>query len=118
MQDIIFIGGLRIPAVVGIYAWERQIKQDIIFDIEMSTDIAKAALSDDIADTLDYKAVTKRIIDFVGSSEFKLVETLCEKVAQILLSEFQIGWVRIKLNKHGAVRGTRDVGVIIERRRH
>lgn len=114
-MDIIFLRGLHIETVIGIYDWERKIRQPVILDLEMATDIRKAAASDDIADTLDYKAVSKRITSFVESSEFFLVETLAERITRILIEEFGVPWVRLTLNKKGAVRGASDVGLIIER---
>jgi len=113
--DIIFLRDLRIDTIIGIYAWERAIKQTVVVDLEMATDIRRAAASDAIDDTLNYKAVAKRVIEFVGNSEFQLVETLSERIADIVLSEFAVPWVRVTLNKQGAVRGARDVGVVIER---
>jgi dihydroneopterin aldolase len=114
-MDIVYIRALRIDTVIGIYDWERRTRQAIVFDIEMSADIARAAATDAIADTLDYKAVSKRLIQFVGESSFQLVETLAERCAQIIREEFGVRWVRIVLNKAGAVRGADAVGVIIER---
>ena len=114
-MDIIFLRDLRIETVIGIYDWEREIKQTVVLDLEMGADIRRAAASDAIEDTLDYKAVAKRLIDFVGASEFGLVETLAERCAEIILDEFDVPWVRLTLNKQGAVSGARDVGVIIER---
>ncbi len=114
-MDIIYLSDLRIETIIGIYDWERQIRQVISLDLEMATDIAKAAASDDIEDTLNYKAVAKRLISFVGESEFQLVETLAERITDIVLGEFNVPWLRLRLNKRGAVRGARDVGVIIER---
>jgi len=114
-MDIIFLKQLEIETVIGIYDWEREIKQTVVLDIEMATDISKAAASDHIDDTLDYKSVAKRLIQFVGESEFELVETLTEKVAEIILSEFDVPWVKIVLNKRGAIRGAQGVGIIIER---
>jgi 7,8-dihydroneopterin aldolase/epimerase/oxygenase len=114
-MDIIFLADLRIDTVIGIFDWERRIKQTVIFDVEMAADIKKAAASDSIDDTLDYKAVAKRIIQFVEESEFQLVETLAEKVAQLILNEFKVPWVRLKLNKSGAIRGASGVGIQIER---
>ncbi len=114
-MDIIFLGALEIDTVIGIYDWEREIKQTVVFDIEMGFDIKKAAQTDDIAFTLDYKAVTDRVVDFVEQSEFFLVETLIEEVANLLLKEFKIPWVKITLNKRGAISRARDVGIIIER---
>ena len=114
-MDIIFLTDLRIETVIGVFDWEREIKQTVVFDLQMGADIRKAAASEQLEDTLDYKSVAKRIIDFVEKSEFQLVETLAEKVAEIILNEFNVPWVRVQLNKQGAVRGARDVGVIIER---
>lgn len=114
-MDIVYLNDLRIDTVVGIYDWERRTRQTVIFDIEMGTDIRKAAQSDDIEQTIDYKAVTKRLFSFVGESEFRLVETLAESVAAVIMNEFQVPWCRVRLNKKGAVRGVRDVGVVIER---
>ncbi len=114
-MDIIYLKDLRIDTIIGIYDWERRTRQTVILDIEMGADIKKAAQSDAIEDTLNYKAVAKRLISFVEESEFELVETLAERIADILLSEFEVPWFRLQLNKQGAVRGVRDVGVIIER---
>lgn len=114
-MDIIFLTDLRIETVIGVFDWEREIKQVVVLDLQMGADIRKAAASDQLEDTLDYKSVAKRIIDFVEASEFQLVETLAERVAEIILNEFNVPWVRVQLNKQGAVRGARDVGVIIER---
>lgn len=114
-MDIIFIRDLRIDTVIGIYDWERAIRQTLSFDLEMATDIAASAATDDIADTLNYKAVAKRVIAFVENSEFLLVETLAERVAALIMEEFDVPWLRLTLNKGGAVRGAQGVGVIIER---
>ncbi|GAB6066689.1 dihydroneopterin aldolase [Methylothermus subterraneus] len=114
-MDIIFLRGLEIETTIGIYEWERQIKQTVILDLEMATDIRRAAATDDIQHTIDYKAVAKRLIGFVEKSEFYLVETLAERIAQIVLEEFSVPWVRLSLNKKGAISGASDVGVIIER---
>jgi len=114
-MDIIYLKELKIATVIGIYPWERQIKQTVVLDLEMATDIRKAAKSDHIEDTLNYKAIAKRLIDFISHSEFLLVETLAERVAEIVLTEFAVPWVRLQVNKPGAVRGARQVGVIIER---
>jgi len=114
-MDIVFIKDLRVDTVIGIYDWERQIRQVVSIDLEMATDIAYAATTDQIEDTLDYKSVAKRIIDFVQGSEFELVEKLAEQVAHIILSEFNTPWVKLTLGKPGAVRGSECVGVIIER---
>jgi dihydroneopterin aldolase len=114
-MDIVYIRDLKIETVIGIYDWEREIKQTVSLDLEMGADIRKAAKSDNIEDTLNYKAVAKRLIAFIAESEFLLVETMAEKCAQIVLSEFNVPWLRLRLSKPGAVRGSQDVGVIIER---
>ncbi|MDJ0740548.1 MAG: dihydroneopterin aldolase [Gammaproteobacteria bacterium] len=114
-MDIVFLRDLRIDAVIGIYGWERRVRQTLVFDLEMSADVTRAAASDRIEDTLNYKAVAKRLIEYVGDSDFQLVETLAERCAAIIREEFDVRWVRLTLNKKGAVRGASDVGVIIER---
>lgn len=114
-MDIVFVHGLRIDTVIGVYDWERNIRQTIILDLDMSCNVKTAALHDCIDDTLDYKAVTKRLIQFISDSNFNLVETLAERCAELLMNEFAVRWLRIKVNKPGAVRSAQDVGVIIER---
>ncbi|MBF6648551.1 dihydroneopterin aldolase [Methylobacter sp. BlB1] len=114
-MDIIFLGGLEIQTVIGIYDWEREIKQAVVLDIEMAYDIKKAAETDDIQYALDYKAVSQRIISFVEQSSFFLVEKLIEEIAAIIRNEFNVPWVKIRLNKRGAISSARDVGIIIER---
>lgn len=113
--DRVFIEDLRVETVIGIYDWEREIRQVVSLDLEMGFDIRKAALSDAIGDTLDYKAVSKRLIQLVESSQFQLVEKLAEECAALVLREFPVRWLRLKLSKPGAVRGSSAVGVIIER---
>ena len=114
-MDIVFIEDLRIETVIGIYDWERKIRQVVALDLEMAFDNRKPAASDRIEDTLDYKAVSKRLIAFVESSHFELVETLAERCAEIVTSEFGVTWLRLKLAKPGAVTGSKAVGVAIER---
>jgi len=114
-MDIIFLRNLRIETIIGIFDWERKIKQTVFFDIEMATDIKKAAASDHIDDTLDYKSLSKAVIDFVENSDFQLVETLAEKVAELIINDFGVPWLKLTLNKKGALRHADDVGIIIER---
>ncbi len=114
-MDIVYIRALEVKTVIGIYDWEKEIKQTITIDLDMASDITKGAATDEIEDALDYKAVSKRLINFVEESQFQLLETLAEKIANILLNEFGIPWVKLWLGKPGAVTGSRDVGVIIER---
>jgi len=116
-MDKIFIHALKTETIIGIYDWERQVRQTVLVDIEISADIRKAALTDSIEDTLNYKRVAKRVLAFVEASQFHLVETLAEHVAMLILEEFGVGWVRITLSKPGAVRSSRDVGVALERDR-
>jgi dihydroneopterin aldolase len=114
-MDIIFLHDLKVETVIGIWEWERKIRQTVAIDLDMSADIRKAAASDNVDDTLNYKLVAKRVQQFVADSSFQLVETLAEKIAEIVLGEFEVSWVRVKVNKPGAIRGARDVGVLIER---
>ncbi|NOT13215.1 MAG: dihydroneopterin aldolase [Methylococcaceae bacterium] len=114
-MDIIFLGGLEIKTIIGIYAWERETKQTVVLDIEMAFDISKAAETDDIQYALDYKKVSKRIIAFVEESQFYLVEKLTSEIVSIIQTEFNVPWVKVTLNKKGAISGASDVGIIIER---
>ena len=116
-MDIIFLHDLKVETVIGIWDWERKIRQTVAIDLEMSADIRKAAESDNVDDTLNYKEVAKRVQKFVGDSEFQLVETMAEKIAEIILTEFEVPWVDVRVNKPGAIRGSRDVGVRIRRSR-
>jgi dihydroneopterin aldolase len=117
LMDKIFIHALKTEAIVGIFDWERQVKQTVLMDLELSADIRKAALSDSIDDTVNYKRVAKRVLAFVAASQFHLVETLAEHVAMLMLEEFGVAWVGISLSKPGAIRNSRDVGVVLERDR-
>jgi 7,8-dihydroneopterin aldolase/epimerase/oxygenase len=117
LMDKIFLTALTTECIVGIWDWERRIKQRIVLDLEMATDIRRAATTDHIEDTLDYKKVTKRVLAFVEASEFQLVESLTDGIAKLIVLEFNVPWVRVRLNKQGAIRGARDVGIEIERRR-
>lgn len=114
-MDKIFLRELKVDTIIGIWDWERKIRQTIVIDLEMSADIAKAAATDDIKDTLDYKGVAKRVQQFVSDSSFQLVETLAERIAGIVRDEFDVAWVRVQVHKPGAIRGSRDVGIDIER---
>ena len=114
-MDKIFLDELKIDTIIGIWDWERKIHQTVIIDLEMSADIAKAAATDEVEDTLNYKSVAKRVQEFVGDSSFQLVETLAERIAGIIRDEFDVAWVRVRVHKPGAIRGSKDVGVDIER---
>jgi dihydroneopterin aldolase len=115
--DRIFLHGLTAECIIGFIDWERRVKQTVVLDLELPVDCRRASLSDEVADTLDYKKVAKRVLSFVQASEFKLVETLAHRVALLILEEFSLEWVRVALNKPGAIRNSRDVGVVIERTR-
>ena len=114
-MDIVYISDLKVDTVIGIYDWERRIRQTVSLDLEMAADISRAAASDHIDDALNYKAIGKRIIQYIEDSDFQLVETLAERVAQLVLEDFGVAWLKLRLSKPGALRGSRDVGVIIER---
>jgi dihydroneopterin aldolase len=116
-NDRIFLRGLAVECIIGFIEWERRLKQTVVIDLELPVDCTRAAVTDDVADTLDYKKVAKRVIAFVEASEFHLVETLAHRLAIMVLEEFGVEWIRISVNKPGAIRGSKDVGVSIERRR-
>ena len=114
-MDIIYLHGLKVDCVIGVWEWERRIRQTLAIDLDMGFDITPAAHSDALDDTLSYKDVSKRVSAFVREAEFTLVEKLAEQIAALLLTEFHLKWCRVKVNKFGAVRGAGDVGVVIER---
>ncbi len=115
--DRIFLRGLTAECIIGFIDWERRVKQTVVVDLELPVDCRRASGSDDVADTVDYKRVAKRVLAYIEASEFKLVETLAHRLALLLIEEFGLDWVRICLNKPGAIRNSRDVGVLIERSR-
>lgn len=114
-MDTIFLKDLKVETVIGIWDWERQIRQTVVINLEMAADIRRAAATDNVEDTLNYKAVAKRLQQFVGDADFQLVETLAERIAEVVVNEFDVPWVRVQVSKPGAIRGSRDVGVRIER---
>ena len=116
-DDRIFLRGLEVECIIGFIDWERRVKQTVVIDLELPVDCRAASIRDEVEDTLDYKKVAKRVIAFVEASEFKLVETLAHRLAMLLLEEFGVAWVRLSVNKPGAIRGSRDVGMSIERTR-
>lgn len=115
--DRVFLRGLAIQTTIGFIEWERHVKQTVVIDLELPVDCARAAQQDDVVDTVDYKSIAKRTIAFVEAAEFKLVETLGHRLAMTLLAEFDIAWIRLTVNKPGAIRGSRDVGITLERHR-
>lgn len=114
-MDIVFIREVKIQTVIGVFEWERAIRQTVVLDLEMAADVARAAATDRLEDALDYKAVTNRVVQFVEDSRFQLVETLAESIATILRDEFGVPWLRLRVSKPGAIHGAKDVGVLIER---
>ena len=114
-MDIVFIRELRVDTVIGVYDWERRIRQTVVLDLELASDNRRAAASDSIADAVDYAAISARLLSFIEGSEFQLIETLAEQLANIVLEEFAVPWLRLRLAKPGAVARARDVGVLIER---
>ena len=114
-MDIIYLNQLRVDTVIGVWEWERRIRQTLIMDIQLGADITAAGASDDLADTVDYKAVSDRIMQFTRDSEFKLIEALAEGITATILSEFEVKWIRLGINKQGVLRHVRDVGIVIER---
>jgi dihydroneopterin aldolase len=115
--DRVFLRGLTAECVIGFIDWERRVKQTVVVDLELPVDCRQAAVTDDVRDTVDYKKVSKRVLAFIEASEFKLVETLAQRLAMLILEEFAIEWIRLSINKPGAIRNSRDVGVTIERSR-
>jgi dihydroneopterin aldolase len=115
-MDKIFLSALNVECIVGIWEWERRVKQNVVIDVELAADIRRAAAADHIDHTVDYKRLAKRLLAFVGESQFQLVETLTERIAELIVTEFNVPWVKVRLNKQGAIRGARDVGIEIERR--
>ena len=115
--DTIFLRGLQVNCIIGFIDWERQLPQTVVIDLEVPCDCVRAAASDAVADTVDYKKLAKRVLAYCGESQFHLLETLAHKLALLLIEEFGLPWVRLSINKPGAIRHSRDVGVSIERHR-
>ena len=113
--DTIFLQELRVDTVVGIWDWERKIRQTVSIDLEMGADVGRAAKNDDIKDTLNYKLVAKRVQQFVTDAEYQLVETLAENIAEVILQEFDMPWIQVRVSKPGAIRNAKNVGVLIRR---
>src|SRR5499433_390999 len=109
--DRIFLRGLAVECIIGFIDWERRVKQTVVIDLELPVDCRLASIRDEVEDTLDYKKVAKRVISFVEASEFELVETLAHRLALLILEQFDVAWVRLSVNKPGAIRGSRDVGM-------
>ena len=113
--DTVFVHELKVETIIGIWGWERKIRQTVSIDLEMGADIRRAAETDSIDDTLNYKAISKRVQQFVADSEFQLVETMAEKIAELVLQEFKVPWIQVRVSKPGAIRGAKNVGILIHR---
>lgn len=113
----VFLRGLALDTVIGVHAWEREVRQRLLLDLDMACSLAAAVASDEVGDALDYAAVAGRVREFAGEAQCRLIEKLAEELAQLILREFAVSWVRLQLRKPGAVTGAEDLGVIIERRR-
>ncbi|MFQ5548490.1 MAG: dihydroneopterin aldolase, partial [Woeseia sp.] len=118
VMDSIFLQDLRVETIIGICAWERKIRQTVSIDLEIGADGKRAAESDSVDDALDYKMVAKRVQQFVAESSFQLVETLAERIADIVIGEFKAPWVEVRVSKPGAIRGAKDVGIRIRREKN
>ncbi len=116
-MDTIFLKELRVEAVIGVFEWERRVRQTVLIDLELAVDAAAAAAGDNLSDTLDYKAIAKRVKGFAESTPCQLIETLAHKIAGILLDEFGVTQAQVVVSKPGAVRGSKTVGVAVERRK-
>lgn len=114
-MDTIYINGLKCACTIGVWEWEKAITQTLTLDIELATNAAKAAENDNIKDALDYQAITERVLDYAKNNPFELIETLAERLAAVILGEFETPWVRIKLDKGQAVKSVKNVGIVIER---
>ncbi len=113
--DTVFVHELKVETIIGIWGWERKIRQTVSIDLEMGADVRRAAETDSIDDTLNYKAISKRVQQFVAESEFQLVETMAEKIAELVLQEFKVPWIQVRVSKPGAIRGAKNVGILIHR---
>ena len=113
--DKIYVEDLRVKATIGIFDWEKKIKQEVSISYEIPHDNKKAAATDAIEATNDYKSITKAIIAFVENNKFELVETFAERIAEMVIKDFNIAEIRLRVSKPGALRYSKDVGVIIER---
>ncbi|QDP02283.1 dihydroneopterin aldolase [Thalassotalea sp. PS06] len=114
-MDIIFIEGLKVHTTIGYYEWEKKIKQLLVFDIDIATDVRPAASNDELAKTIDYAEVSEFVEQFCQENPVDLLETLGQRLVDSLISKYQIDWIRIKIAKPGAVEQANAVGIIIER---
>ena len=115
VMDKVFIEQLTVITTIGVYEWEQQIKQKLVLDIEMAHDNRPAGKSDDVSDALDYSTVSQAVIEHIEQGRFLLVERVAEEVATLIMTQFSVPWIKIRLAKPGAVAQATSVGVEIER---
>jgi len=116
-SDRIEILGLSVPAIIGIFDWERKVRQTVVLDLAIETDLRRPGRTDRVEDALDYKAVSKRVQSLVKASRYRLIEALASAVARVLLEEFRARRATVRVEKPGALRGARTVAVEITRTR-
>lgn len=116
-MDIIFIHDIKVKTIIGVYPWEKQVAQTLLLDLELDTNAAKAALSDEIDATIDYTLIVTRVIEHMQNNSYQLIETLAQRIANLILTEFPITWLRLKVRKPGILPSAKEVGIIIERKR-
>lgn len=116
-MDIVLVEDLRFKTIVGCWDWERQLPQEVSVDLEMGCDMSAAAQTDALEDTLDYKAVSNRVRDFVRERQFQLVEAAADGIAGLVMAEFKVPWIRVTVRKPYAVTGAAAVGVVVEKGR-
>lgn len=114
-MDTLFVHGLRLDTEIGVYEWEKNVKQPISLDIEVNTNVKKPAETDELKDALDYQKLTDRVTEFINSKHFHLVETVAEEVAELLQREFKVAWAKVRVSKLSAIKTVDSVGVVIER---
>jgi len=116
-MDKLRVSGLAVSALIGVRAWERQVRQRLLIDLELDTDAGRAAATDAIADALDYGTIARRVVDIVTAAQFQLIETLAEHIAQQLLNDFAVNRVKVVVHKPAAIPNAHDTSIEIERTR-
>jgi 7,8-dihydroneopterin aldolase/epimerase/oxygenase len=114
-MDIVYVRGLEVKTVIGVYDWEREIKQPVVVDLDMGCDFSDAAKTDEHQYVLDYKVVCVRVTEFIEKSKLQLLEAMAEEIAKLIRKEFNVPWVRVRVGKPAAITGAKEVGVVIER---
>ncbi len=118
IMSAIFIEALKVDVIIGVFEWEKRIPQTVLIDLEIVTDSSVAAISDNIADALNYKDIAKRVMNFASESRFTLIETLAERTANLLIKEFKISTIKVTVNKPRAVRHSKNVRITVEKSAH